>query len=130
MAYSLLMSTPMDDASKGTPALGIAACVVGAIGAGAGGYCNAALMPEYHRASKANLDAIMSGSRNDEASFQAWVAAKDAATPFGFVSFGLGGLAILLAIVGLVKKQTVPSVVGLVLGIAAIVAGVLIVPAM
>jgi hypothetical protein len=118
------------DAPKGAPVIGIVACVAGVIGAGAGAYCNATLMPEYHRASKANLDAILSGNRNDEASFRAWVDAKDAATPFGFVSFGFGGLALVLAIVGLVVKQTVPSLVGLVLGIAAIVAGVLILPAM
>jgi hypothetical protein len=120
----------MADAPKGAPVIGIIACVAGVLGAGAGAYCNATLMPEYHRASQANLDAIQSGKRNDEASFRAWADAKDAATPFGFVSFGFGGLALLLAIVGLVKKQTVPSLVGLVLGIAALVAGVLIVPAM
>lgn len=121
---------PVADAPKGAPVIGIVAAVAGVIGAGAGAYCNAMVMPEYHRASKANLDAILSGNRSDEASFRAWVDAKDTATPFGFVSFGFGGLAVLLAIVGLVKKQTVPSIVGLVFGIAAIVAGVLIVPAM
>ena len=123
------MTTP-EDAPKGAPVLGLLALVAGVIGAGAGAYCNASLMPEYHRASQANLDAIQRGNRNDDASFQAWVDAKDAATPFGFVSFGFGGLAVLLAIVGLVKKQTVPSALGLLLGIAAIAAGVLIVPAM
>jgi hypothetical protein len=122
------MTTP--DATKGSPTIGILACVAGVIGAGAGAYCNSSLMPEYHRASQANLDAIQRGNRNDDASFQAWVDAKDAATPFGFVSFGFGGLAVLLAIVGLAKKQTVPSIIGLLLGIAAIATGVLIVPAM
>jgi hypothetical protein len=122
------MTTP--DAPKGAPVIGIIACVAGVIGAGAGAYGAAVLMPEYDRASQAHLDAIKTKRGNDEAEFQAWVDAKDAATPFGFVSFGFGGLALLLAIVGLVKKQTVPSILGLILGIAALVAGVMIVPAM
>lgn len=122
------MNEPAGD--KGAPVVGIVACVAGVIGAGAGAYCNAALMPEYHRASKAHLDSIRSGNRNDTTALDAWARSKDEATPFGFVSFGFGGLALLLAIVGLVKKQTAPSAVGLLLGIGAIIAGVLIVPAM
>lgn len=115
---------------KGAPVVGIVACVAGVVGAGGGAYCNAAIMPEYHQASKAHLDSIRAGNRNDDAAFDAWVDAKDEATPFGFVAFGFGGLAIVLAIVGLVKKQIAPSAVGLLLGIGAVIAGVLIVPAM
>lgn len=121
---------PVAGAPKGAPVIGIVACVAGVLGAGAGAYCNAVIMPEYDRASQAHLDAIKGTGRNEEASFQAWVAAKETATPFGFVSFGLGGLAVVLAIVGLAKKQTMPAILGLVLGLAAIAAGVLIIPAM
>ncbi len=118
------------DPKKGAPLIGILACVAGAVGAGAGGYCNASLMPEYHRASKAHLDAIKKDRKSEEAAFQAWSDAKHAAEPFGFVVFGFGGLAVLLAIVGLVKKQTVPAIIGLLLGLGAVGAGVLIIPAM